>query len=392
MYLGKHEPTYDDRIHAEQGAEFAAHLQASARRYAANPRGTRREVRLLRCEARSASTLYWYSIQTDDTPVTVIVKVLFRPESGGTDTSDAARPRFFPALDPATKCRLESDALASIHDHFSQLNDPRFGTIRVFDVLPLQNALVMQAIEQPTLRAVFMKWMRNPSERGGAELRDAFLNAGAWLRSYHGMAAPQPVESRMTARRELVDVVARLTEYLNRQLHQPSFFERLQARFAAEAVAHLPESLPLGLSHGDYAMRNVFVDSGRRVTVCDTLASCYMPVYDDVTSFLMGFRLCWLQSTRLPSRERVRCVRDYQRAFLTGYFDRRPVPEAAIRLFEVFQMLNKWAALIAPPIWAAQRKPARLRAARATVMTWFFRRHLGEALLAEEAFNVPAGY
>lgn len=374
----------------DDGATFAAHLRSRAAGAFGHPPRGPVDVTLIQREPRSASTLYRYRLDCEGQSTTVIVKVLLAAHAGPTGSPEASRPRLAPAIDPAVRCQFEFEALAAIDDRFRGLEKTRFGTVRVFDLLPAQNAMVMEAIERPTLRDAFTAWWRRPSASAEHDLEEMFGNAGAWLRAFHGMAAPHPAEPRLASAQEVIAAVARLTDYVSGRLGDAAFFERVKARFAERAAACLPERLPLGLSHGDYAMRNLFVGPGRRVTVFDTLASARTPIYEDIACFLQGFRMCWLNIPRLPVGRRARALGAFREALLAGYFQTQPIPEAAVALFEVHQVMSKWSALLAPPLWPAQRRSALRRRARAAVMTWYFRKWVRDALLPGEPAPSPA--
>lgn len=371
-------------IPADEAVTFAAHLRSRPAHTFGLPSTGPAEVALIRREPRSASTLYRYRLDCEGRSTTVIVKVLLPAHSAPARSPDAVRPRLAPAIDPAARCRFEFEALTAIDDHFRGLDETRFGAVRVFDLLPGQNAVVMEAIERPTLREAFTAWWRRPSVAAERDLEELFGNAGAWLRAFHGTAAAHPAEPRLASRHDVIAAVGQLTDYVSSRLGGAAFFERVKARFDEQAAACLPERLPLGLSHGDYAMRNLFVGPGSRVMVFDTLASARTPIYEDVACFLQGFRMCWLNIPRLPLGRRANALGTFRAALLAGYFQEQPIPEAAVALFEVHHVMNKWSALLAPPLWPAQRRSALRREARAAVMTWYFRRWVRDALLPGE--------
>ena len=107
---------------------------------------------------------------------------------------------------------------------------------------------------------------------------------------------------------------------------------------------NLPEELPLGLLHGDFATRNILVGHRHRVTVIDTLAKWHTPIFKDIGCFLANLRLSWFQIISQGLAYRSSTLATYEQAFLKGYFGEAPMPTEAIRLYEILAALDIWAA------------------------------------------------
>src|SRR4030095_6204969 len=173
----------------------------------------------------------------------------------------------------------------------------------------------------------------------------AFANAGGWLRAYHSLA--KEADAYYYKRAEFLEWLKGLTEYLGTKLGDHEFFESVSSRVTASALEELPEDLPLGLSHGDYAMRNILVGHEGRVTVLDTLARWRTAIFEDLGYFLANLKLTWPQVISQGLAYKQDLIIRYERAFLKGYFADDQLPIRAIRLYEIHAVLDKWSGTIA---------------------------------------------
>jgi Ser/Thr protein kinase RdoA (MazF antagonist) len=143
--------------------------------------------------------------------------------------------------------------------------------------------------------------------------------------------------------RALTDFLARITG------DRPYFAEVRRAADRAIEAGALAEPLPLGLVHGDFAPRNVFVGPDGRVAGFDMAARRYAPTYEDVAYFCMSLRsgtarlaVRWLAS-RPPRPSR------HADLFLAGYFGEAAVPHRAIAVFVLLVTLDNWARIATDP-------------------------------------------
>jgi hypothetical protein len=114
----------------------------------------------------------------------------------------------------------------------------------------------------------------------------------------------------------------------------------------AAAQTVMPDVLELGMTHGDFAMRNIVVEATQRVTVLDTLARFRAPIYRDV-----GYFIADLQIGRVSALVRGVVLRggrcdDYRRAFLRGFHGESGA-DTLVRLYEVQALLERWASIVA---------------------------------------------
>jgi hypothetical protein len=188
-----------------------------------------------------------------------------------------------------------------------------------------------------------------------------------WLRVYHTMPKTEQVQVRHDRREDFVEGILKLTGFLTERLGDKSFFDRLASTLTHHVHAILPERLPLGLGHGDYALRNILVSPTGRVTVLDTFAKWRTPIYEDIGYFLTGLKMT---SEQVASHGLVfgpDQLQEYEHAFLKGYFEQKPIPYPAIRLFEMLALLDKWASVMTSSYRRNNKMVGNIKAAFASL-------------------------
>ena len=223
------------------------------------------------------------------------------------------RPRLTVVEDTHERHRWEYLGLRAAEERVEALRDPRFAVLRAIDHLPAQRAFLIEDVPHPTLRDLLTGPARlTPS--GRRRIRAALENAGAWLREFHNLPAGDPDAPPLRARPAEVEAALR---------EQAEFAGRPATAIEEGA---LPDPLPLGLWHADFAPRNVFVTPTGAVAGFDMAARRRAPIYEDIAYFLMNLR-------RLRSRGANR--------FLAGYFGTDPIPERALAVFGVLVGLDE---------------------------------------------------
>lgn len=368
------------------GSLFARHLCARAGAYFPEYGERSVRVRLAGRRSRPFSTLHLYEIKIGGETRNVLLKELPSPgrserfRDGGSD-----RPRLGSPLEPERRCEMEYQMLAAVHRHLGRLGDPRFGAVRVLDVLPDRRALVMELVPYPSLRDLLRGRARLwGSARTGADLEGVFRNAGAWLRTYQELPPPSAVEPRHTCRDAFLGYVDRVTEFLSRASGDRPFFGRVARAVATAGEVLLPEALPLGLNHADYAMRNVLVGPASRVTVIDTTGRWRTSIYEDVGYFLTDLECSGIQVLSQGRALGERASR-YAEVFLEGYFGRRDIPRAIVGLYEIQAMLDRWASSAARRAGAGGARSRAVASLRLGAVSRYLRRRIETRMAAWEA-------
>jgi aminoglycoside phosphotransferase (APT) family kinase protein len=252
------------------------------------------------------------------------------------------RPRLMPVTDSAIRQTLEFEALRLLERRLEEVGDGRLRAIRALAVLQGSGALVMEAFAgRPLARLLLRDTLR---QRAGtarpAALADA---AGTWLRVLHDTPAGDSAPVRQGTPDELIACFTEFGEFL--ATAAPSRDLRRTIDIGREAAAGI-SLLPVAMSHGDFAPRNILVDEQGRIAVIDLLARWQAPRYEDLAAFLLAMRTSRVNATT-SGLLFGRAIDRLEPAFLAGYFGRDPVPLREIRLYELLLLLDKWAARLA---------------------------------------------
>ncbi len=311
------------------------HLAAAAPRYYPELASDELKIELAGTVPHHASTIYHFRLKTGSHEHGVLVK---------TPPLAVPHPPSAQLTAPEIKFRSEYEALADIHAHFNRLGDARFAAVRPLDFVAEVLGIVMEEVNYPTLRSKFSKTSRlQPWERS-EEFFLPFRHAGSWLRAFHALNRGAHATPREVDREAFLTVLHGLAEILSSAIGNQSFFQRLTMRLQQEALQILPAQMPLGLTHGDYALRNLLVAPGNRVLALDTQARWLMPIYEDVAYFLTGLITTWPQVLSQGLIFEAGHLERCEQEFLQGYFEHEAVPREIIRLFRLKLMLQKWSA------------------------------------------------
>ena len=319
------------------------HLRSNAVRYFPDLKGKPVDVRLEGGGARVFSSVYRFNLGTGAREHDVIVKLPGPRTSMASGEAGADRPRLKPLFDPDAKLRSEYETLSAIERHFGALGDPRFGAVRVLDFLPDAHAIVMERAAETSLKTLLARSNRVQRPFLRIDVEGRLRNAGAWLRAYHALPPLAHTGERSGTRADLIAMIERFGDYLARTHQDREYFERVAARACVAARAALPERLKTAMSHGDFAPRNILVGPGDRVTVFDTLGGWRAPIYEDLGLFLSALHTNKAQAYTWGLAFGTQLLRRFERVLLEGYFAPDEPPRAAINLFTVQALLDKWA-------------------------------------------------
>jgi len=331
-----------------QASVFMEHIHSHATRYFPALASEKFGVQLLSKQERASAVLYRFKVGNEAKIHSVFVKVPLRlSENGQNNGSAYEKPQLFPKTEPRDMHWLHYTALKTIYDYYTSLDKAQLGAIRVLDYLPQYHAVFTEESSDPKLRDLFFRENRLRYPLGHAGLSATFQNVGLWLRLYHTMPKDQDVKVRHQHRNDYVEAITTITDFLAKTLKSESFFKETASKLIDTARKTLPESLPLGLGHGDYAMRNILVGPNSRVTVLDTFAKWRTPVYEDIGYFLTDLMMSSPQVLSHGLAFRLNQLATYEEAFLKGYFGQESIPYPAIRLYEALAVLDKWSSKVA---------------------------------------------
>src|SRR5215207_2546562 len=350
------------------------HIREHAARYFPGLVSEKICVQLLDKEERPSALLYRFEVKDEAQIRSVFVKVPLHNSLGGQPNASVYEKPFLSQRSESIDMhRLHYTALTTMYDYFTGLDNKQLGAIRVLDYLPQYHAVLTEESSDPKLQRLFLSESRLRSPFTHTELTAAFQNVGVWLHMYHTMPKKEDVQVRHKHREDYIEAVTQLTDFLARSWGHESFFKQTASIIIKTAREILPESLPLGLGHGDYAMRNILIGPNARVTVLDTFAKWRTPIYEDIGYFLNGLKMAYPQVISQGLLFRSSQLDAYEQAFLKGYFGSRTIPYPIIQLYEILALLDKWASLL----MHYHRRGAKLKTfgwAKAMMVSRYFKR------------------
>lgn len=331
-------------------------------------------------EQRAYSTLFHFDVTGASGHLPVLVKLVDLDNRLVREAMavDKVCPRIADPCHPADILDWERATLLAVSDHIERIDDRRLEAVRVFDTFPKEGAIAMEFLPHPTLRRLIRRRCFTPFSQAPDDVLRAATNAGVWLRAFHSMPRPEGAIDRHSTRGEFLSTIDELTDFLLDNGQDAETVHRASALVHAAAERDLPEVLPCGLKHGDYAPRNILVASSSSVAVVDTPGRFWSAIYIDIGYFVAGLRTLlprMLTGGLIPS---TRTLDGIESAFLAGYFEGEPIPRRQVSLFEVLTVLARWASAV----HGRQRIPVDGLARRALfpVKTRLFRRCLARSL------------
>ena len=329
---------------------LAEHLRESSFRYFGLPQSEAVRVSLLNRNLRPISDLYTFQVEAPCLNRQLLVKSYLQParESHGLAVYQVAdRPSLFPRPDVHEKAGLEHQTLSAVYKRFARLKDARFTAIRMYGHLPSECAVIMEHVTgASSLQTLFAKSSGLTGRPVRHKLHEAFHHAGAWLRIYHESPALPHTMVRHRQRSDFEQSTSTFVDYLASRLDDRTWFERLFRQLEQAAKSSLPDQLPVGLSHTDFAPRNVLVRADGSIAVCDTLGRWLAPIYEDAAHFLIALETSERQMNSQGLLSDYGLIAGCRNEFLKGYFGTSEWSSTAVRVFEVQLLLCKWVNVI----------------------------------------------
>jgi hypothetical protein len=267
--------------------------------------------------------------------------------------------------------RREYEALAVIAEALGNADSERFGVLRALAWLPEQSAIIMDLVEEPTLRRRLLEDSRLQLRRRRSVDEVAWSNAGALLRIVHDYPDPWELPARNGDRDDVVALYRGFCDFLGQRLDSSSLLAELAAASGMVENA-LPGALPLRTGHGDFVANNMFVSPSGRITVFDPLPRWRVAVYQDLATLTMGTRLIPLQAASQGFALPADVLDNCERALLSGYFGSVQPPMGAIRAYQLLVLLDRWSALVSKRIPNGRVRP-QLHQIRVRVATRHYR-------------------
>lgn len=360
----------------DESAFFMKHIRDHATRYYPTLETHKFGVQLIAKEERPSAMLYRFKVTNHSQAHSIFVKVPLRLNGNQAKGGTHEKPLLFPKTEPRDMHWLQYSALRTIYEYFTSLDKENLGAIRVLDYLPQYHAIFTEESRDTRLRQLFFNEnrLRYPFRHDG--LCDVFHNVGLWLHAYHTMPKDQDVKPRHQNRQDFTDAITTLTDFLAKTLKDDAFPQEIKALLMEKACGTLPDVLPLGLGHGDYAMRNILIGPNARVTVLDTFAKWRTPIYEDIGYFLTGLKTSYLQIFSQGLAFDSQQLSAYENEFLKGYFGSEPIPYQAVWLYEILALLDKWASTLTH----SYQKNFIIRQPQIILINQYFKRMLNDLL------------
>lgn len=331
-------------------------------------------VHTLGSEIRARCYLHHVELDVGGTRRRVVVKVRhseshLRRKDLFEDRPVLTPERTMPDLETA---RREHEGLLAISEIFGSPHDDRFGVLRPLAWLPEHVAIVMDRVQEPTLRHRLLETSRLSTRRAPRMNASGWRNAGAWLRRFHDRADGDSLPHRNATREEVGEMYRAYAEFLTGRVGRTPMLSRLIDWGRELAEAALPAELTPAPGHGDFVANNMFASETGTITVFDPLIRWRVPRYQDLATLTVGTRVLPVQSLTqglaIPPADLSR----YENAVLAGYFGAEPVPERAVRAFQLLVMLDRWSGTVSKQVQGGGLRP-RLHQARVLLAARHYR-------------------
>jgi hypothetical protein len=305
----------------------------------------RRRIRWLgKVRRRQFAFLCELTISTSNWQQPLLAKVaLSADEIAQPKSVDRVGSYFVGAPDPLGG---EYAALRSVERHFQRLNDSRLFTVRVLDSLFEGRGLLLEKVDAQPLTHLLKSASRLGRWHASPRLLDAVHSAGVCLRSFHQLPIAQRRKERGVTKHDFLAWVDAGQEFLAADSFSRSFFQVVGPRLRDAAEHILPDQLPIGPVHDDFAPRNVLLAADGRVAVIDMLEQWTGCIWEDISHFLVAIGANKLQSISGGRAFAEGSINGIQEYFLRGYYGNQAIPLAAIAVYESQATLTKWAAWI----------------------------------------------
>lgn len=255
----------------------------------------------------------------------------------------------------------------------------RLHAVRALEHVPSIAGLVMERVSSVPGRTALTTASRLrpavPRHSRRRRPRELFQGAGEWLRRFHGSTGEYDLVDRPMTEQHLDRLFGEFAAYLGPRVG-PAAAE-LAGRAGAVVPGALLGTFPSAVGHGDFAVRNTFVDDRGRVAVIDPMPRWRTPVWEDLARFTVSARLQGLQVRSMGLAYSAGFLDELEREFLTAYFDGELPGRAAIPAAQLLVLFDKWSALVS----SRPRHPGPLLRAVDVGADRYVRRE-GERLLA----------
>ena len=351
---------------------------------------SRLETGVALLSARPRCILYRMTLRDGSDPRQVVIKVRHSdPALRRLDRFEDERPHLSPQRlmsDENTAAR-EFHGLTALATAAESGDPARVAVLRPLAHLPGHAALILDLVDDPTLRSRLLRTSRFRLLRRPGMPDTAWSNAGMGLRAFHDHTSTDDLPTRIPAWEDVRDLIGAYTGFLSSRASgrgTSALLEGIRGVSDHLATSDLPDGLPLVAGHGDFVANNMFASSTGRITIFDPLIEWAVPGYLDLAILTMSLRLLPVQTASQGLALSTVDLDRYEAAVLRGYFGEE-VPYAAVRTFQLLVLLDRWSRLVSKTPATGVVQP-QVRAARVRLATRHVRRE-GRRLLSRLDFQ-----
>lgn len=299
-------------------------------------------VRVEKISARSRSTITRLELSDGRRTRRAVAKL--RQEAPG--EGRPARPGIVPEpLSAKEQAALEYRSLQNVYRRLGTASE-QLRAVRPLEHLPDEAGVVMEYVDAtPGSRVLTSasRLLRYRRPDGAPSAEAMFRNAGTWLREFH--AGTDDYRPSTRPGDDPAELFAKFEDYLGAWVGPGA--ARLAGAAGRVVPDILPDRPPTAVGHGDFAVRNLLVESSGRVCVIDAMPRWRVPVLEDLARFLVGVRLQGLQVSSQGAAYSARFLDARERDFAEAYHAGQPPAWEELQAYQLLILFDKWAALTA---------------------------------------------
>jgi aminoglycoside phosphotransferase (APT) family kinase protein len=336
--------------------------------------GTRPVVSLKSYSVRPRCFLYRFTLASPSARREIVAKVRhYDPQHRRADRYPD-RPELTPlrTISDAEAAHLEYVGLNQIAAALQGADPQRLGVLRALAELPDRATVVMEYVDQPTLRQLLARPRARPGRRARGQLHDSVWAAlGEWLSRFHSAHPGSSLPDRMTSSGDLANQLDRSVEFVARTGADVSRILLLRESAIRRLYAGWPAQLPSALGHGDFTAQNVFVAPEGTITIFDPLPLWRVCVFEDLARLTMGLRLLGPQAVTRGRLFSAAHLGRWESDLLAAYSGTAGPPRDLLHIYQAVLLLDRWCQLLGKRPQGGRGRDS-FRKARVRIATGWF--------------------
>jgi hypothetical protein len=336
--------------------------------------GTRPLVSLTSHSVRPRCFLYRFTLTSPLARREIVAKVRHSDPRHRRADRYPDRPELTPhrTISDAEAAHLEFVGLNQIAAALQGADPQRLGVLRALAELPERATVVMEYVDQPTLRQLVARPRARPGRRTRGPLHDSVWTAlGEWLSRFHSAHPGASLPGRMTSSDDVEGQLDRSVEFVARTGVDVSGIRCLRESAIRRLHAGWPSELPSALGHGDFTAQNVFVAPEGTITIFDPLPLWRVCVFEDLARLTMGLRLLGPQAVTRGRLLSPAHLDRWESDLLAAYSgSARPLRDL-LHVYQAVLLLDRWCQLLGKRPQGGRGRDS-FRKARVRIATGWF--------------------